>query len=882
MQQIQIKILLLVSILLFSVKLFATHNRAGEITYKHISGNTYEIKLITYTYTPSAANETRDKLTIQWGDDTSSEISRITPIIYLPDDIQKNTYIGQHTFPGVGVYTIVMSDPNRNANIVNIPESVTVVFSIKTILKIDATIGYNSTPIMLNPPIDKAALYQRFIHNPNAYDPDGDSISYKLAVCLGDNGLPIQGYTYPNASTEIYVDPVSGDFVWDAPTQIGEYNIAMEIEEWRDGIKIGSIIRDMQIAVEETDNNPPVIQDLPNYCVVAGDNLNFNVIASDIDNDKITLSATGGPFQFTVSPAQFPFPNITMPAYSPVTATFNWNTDCSHVRKQPYDVLFRAQDDSPEVELTDYENIKIEVVAPAPENLTVSSTSNSVLLSWNNYVCSNATGFYIYRKHGTYAYTPNDCETGLPSNSGYKLIATIDGSSNTSYVDNNNNIGLPQGYDYCYRISAFFEDGAESYISNEACTELIKAAPIFTETSVTYTDKQDGSIHLKWMKPTAFDSGVFPGPYKYILESKQGQITGTFSNPIDLLGINDTSYIDTLINTQDTLWSYKVTLYNQNGATWEQIGSPAYSTSLFIEGIAGDRRMTVKINDSTPWTNKQFVIYRKDADEDCNTNSDIYDSITTVSNLSYTDLNLMNGKKYWYYVKSIGEYDLDFIPKPLINYSQETCLSPQDTIAPCPVNLTLSSDCDLFKNFLSWTVDETCAPDIDNFLIYYSDTENGNMQIIDTVSDNSIRNYVHSPQFSLGACYAVSAQDSAGNYLKPEKLNKACIDKCEYYELPNVFTPNADGVNDLFKPFPYKFVEKIDLTIYNRWGNEVFKTTDPDINWNGLDLESHKPVTDGVYYYVCDVYEKRLTGVEVRNIAGTIRIFANNGNNEKE
>jgi hypothetical protein len=68
------------------------------------------------------------------------------------------------------------------------------------------------------------------------------------------------------------------------------------------------------------------------------------------------------------------------------------------------------------------------------------------------------------------------------------------------------------------------------------------------------------------------------------------------------------------------------------------------------------------------------------------------------------------------------------------------------------------------------------------------------------------------------------------------------------------------------------------MVIYNRWGNPVFKTTDPNINWDGIDLESGKLVSDGVYYYICDVYEKRLSGTEVRNIAGFIRIISNTGN----
>ena len=877
------KIFILILLFLSCLNLFATHNRAGEITYEHISGNTYKITLITYTYTPSAANESRDVLTMQWGDDTSTEIPRIS-IEYLPDEIQKNTYVRNHTFPGPGVYQIVMSDPNRNEGIINIPESVTVVFTIRTTLKIDPAIGHNNTPIMLNPPIDKAALHQIFIHNPNAFDPDGDSISYKLSICLGPNAVPINGYTYPSASISLTVDEVTGDFIWNTPIQIGEYNVAMEIEEWRNGVKIGSIIRDMQIEVEETDNNPPIIATLPDFCVTAGDLLTFDVSASDPDNDNITLSASGGPFEFTNNPAEFP--EIT--GSSPVQGTFNWNTLCEHIRQQQYNVLFRAEDDNPEVGLTDYENTMINVVAPAPENLNSSPTGNSVLLNWDNYNCSNAIGFRIYRRIGSYTYTPSNCNVGIPAGSGYIFVGTISGPGTTSFEDDNNNIGLPQGYEYCYRISAFFEDNAESYVSNETCSELLRDAPVIIETSVINTNETNGNIQLTWMQPTDFNPITYPGPYKYILKSRTGQSWENFSNPVDIMGIANTSYTDININTKDDAKSYSIALYSQNGSNWDKVGNSSKSSSLFIEGLPGNKRMTIKINDSTPWTNKQYVIYRKDSDSECNTNATPYDSITTVTGTYFTNHGLDNDLYYWFQVKSIGEYDLGFIPKPLINYSQEICVSPQDTTPPCPVNLFLESDCDLFRNYLNWTVDLTCAPDIDNFYIFYSDSIAGPYQLIDTLYDNNARSYTHLPEESLGACYIVSPVDSAGNYINPDLLTRTCIDECDYYELPNVFTPNGDGINDLFIPIRYtehiknfditKFVEKIDLTIYNRWGNPVFKTEDPDIKWDGIDFETNKLVSEGVYYYVCDVYEKRLSGIEVRNIAGLIRIFNNLGN----
>jgi hypothetical protein len=63
------------------------------------------------------------------------------------------------------------------------------------------------------------------------------------------------------------------------------------------------------------------------------------------------------------------------------------------------------------------------------------------------------------------------------------------------------------------------------------------------------------------------------------------------------------------------------------------------------------------------------------------------------------------------------------------------------------------------------------------------------------------------------------------------------------------------------------------LTIYNRWGQKVFKTNNPDINWNGIDSESGIECSEGVYYYICDVYESYLEGEKKRTIRGSIQII---------
>ncbi|MBI5372863.1 MAG: gliding motility-associated C-terminal domain-containing protein [Sphingobacteriales bacterium] len=52
--------------------------------------------------------------------------------------------------------------------------------------------------------------------------------------------------------------------------------------------------------------------------------------------------------------------------------------------------------------------------------------------------------------------------------------------------------------------------------------------------------------------------------------------------------------------------------------------------------------------------------------------------------------------------------------------------------------------------------------------------------------------------------------------------------------VPSGFTPNADGKNDLLKPFLFGNVKKYEFRVFNRWGETVFYTNDPDAGWNGV------------------------------------------------
>jgi gliding motility-associated-like protein len=65
-------------------------------------------------------------------------------------------------------------------------------------------------------------------------------------------------------------------------------------------------------------------------------------------------------------------------------------------------------------------------------------------------------------------------------------------------------------------------------------------------------------------------------------------------------------------------------------------------------------------------------------------------------------------------------------------------------------------------------------------------------------------------------------------------------------EVPNVFTPNGDGVNDEFR-VAYKSIKSFKVVIYNRWGRKVYESTDPARGWDGK--VGGKIGAPGVYFY---------------------------------
>ncbi|MEO0311403.1 MAG: hypothetical protein RIQ89_1060 [Bacteroidota bacterium] len=870
------KVILLFLFLALGIQSSATHNRAGEITYECLGGLTYRVTITTYTKTSGQSiNADRPQLdSVKWGDGTRSTFVRDN-FLDLGNDVRRNVYINTHTYPGNGVFTIQMEDPNRNAGVVNIPASVDVVFYIETTLIINAFMPCNSSPKLLYPPIDRGCRGVAFVHNPIAFDVEGDSISYELTECKAAGGTNILGYRNPYATNSYSLNSITGDLIWDTPDTIGEYNVAFLVKEWRNGSLLSVITRDMQIEIGTCTNTPPDISNVNDTCIIAGSQIAFAVCATDAENDNVTLSASGGPFQVSNVAT---FPTITAPTTA--CSNFEWSTTCDNIRTQPYQVAFRAVDDNPQVNLVSLKNVFIKVIGPAPQTNAAVALAGNIVLNWTGTTCQQAvTGFQIFRKGGFFTGTFNcPCETGVGGNNNFQLIATV-ADSIFNYTDNNNGAGLAIGVNYCYAIVAVYNGGALSCPSPIACAKLSKDLPVITNVSVEQTSTSNGKDSIAWSAPTDIDTLNFPPPYSYQLYRADGFSGGNYTFVANFNTLFDTLYLDSGINTFNGPSNYKLEFfYTLNGLATLK-GTAQTASSIFLTLVPTDNQINLSWQEVVQWDNLNYEIYRQD------NGSGPFVLVGSTNFQTFSDTGLVNGVNYCYYVQSVGTFSSgDGFRDPILNKSQLTCAVPFDNVAPCQPLLTVLPDCIAQTNLLNWQIlTAPCNNDISSFNIYYSPGDSNNFEWLLNIPDGSIRSFTHANLISITGCYKLTAMDSMGN---ESEAALYCIDTCRQYNLPNVFTPNGDGNNDLWhacdtttdllyieKCKPYKNVKSVLLKVYNRWGQIVYSTDKIVVDWDGKERNTGRECPEGVYYYTAEVKFYRLKGDETITLNGFVHLL---------
>lgn len=877
-------------ILIACNQLSATHNRAGEIRFRQINDLTIIAELVTYTKTSSISAD-RDTIFIMWGDGTSSSVPRENGKGFiLANDIKMNIYEMQHTYPGRGEYLISMFDPNRIENILNVdpPNSVNIPFFIQTTIKLFNSNfqGLNQSPILTNPPIDIACLGQIFIHNPGATDPDGDSLSFSLTQPLMDINTPVPNYLFPNQirpglNNLISMDPKTGTFTWNSPQLEGEYNIAIEIREYRRGQLIGTVIRDMQILVLSgcQQDSPPSIEGPADTCIIAGTILDLNFGITDPDagrkGGRVKTQAFGAPFVIAPTATTNAKQDFELVPYN---FNFNWHTACAHIRKDDYNLIIKSTDNFYDTSgLSNTFIYKIKVIGPPPLDPQSLLSNGAIEVSWQYpYSCDSSgsefRGFSVWRRE-TPGPKIDTCITGL-ENYGYsRLVYLTKEMANNRYFFRDTS--ALKTHRYCYRVQAefasitssgFLYNFTSSMPSDEVCSEFLTNEPLILNVDVATTDIQKGSISVKFQKPfvPGYDTAFYHGPYTVNVFSKENQGnyniipsgSRVYSNFSEFW---DTTLLHDNINTKNNFYNYKIEISTSAGTVTSEQAS-----QIRLEADNFNKSIRLKWYSATPWNNIRYTIYRS-------TDKVNFDSIGSSSTNQFIDNSIQFDSSYCYYILGYGRYFDSRIEYPLLNHSNLYCIIAADSTPPCCPILSIEGPCetndksDLVRLRLWFNEDSCSSRDIRKFVVFEK-----NFDVIRMIADSlptTSREIQIKPSSLVKSCFLFTAYNAKNISCTTDLI---CIPQCPDYVLPNTFTPNGDNHNDLFRPIINRQVTSVEFKVINKWGNMVFATSDPELNWDGRDLNG-TPLSVGTYYYSCRLHF--LNDADSRELTGFIELL---------
>ncbi|MCB0698899.1 MAG: gliding motility-associated C-terminal domain-containing protein [Chitinophagales bacterium] len=352
--------------LFISTEADATHIYGAELFYTHITGNTYRVEMNVYgdcsgssfpqlpgTAKVQVYNNTTFITTLSLPVQAPTNGVEVTPVCPSQKNNTKCTNTS-NPIPGVKKYhyaqTITLTGTSSNwrfrftgdlttstagrsnslTNIIN-PSSST--------MNLEATLnntsGPNSSPTYTTIPtpffcINKAANY-----NPGSVDPNNDSLVYSLVAGLTATSVVVyqSGYsaTAPLAvvTSSLNFSTTTGQLSF-TPNLVQQSSVTNKVEEYKNGVLVGTSMREMTFVVlNNCNNNPPgglisnnnagtldTSQKVLNVCKSAG-NLTFNINPTDPDTDKINVTANGLPAGATFVVTNN---NTTAP-----TGSFSWN-----------------------------------------------------------------------------------------------------------------------------------------------------------------------------------------------------------------------------------------------------------------------------------------------------------------------------------------------------------------------------------------------------------------------------------------------------------------------------------------------------------------------------------------------------------------------------
>ncbi|MFN8145353.1 MAG: PKD domain-containing protein [Bacteroidia bacterium] len=203
--------------------------------------------------------------------------------------------------------------------------------------QLDNTNGLvNNSPLFSNRPVPFACVGQRFCFNHGAFDLDGDSIAYQLITPLTAQGttvtyLPGYSNTQPVLSAPpVQFNSVTGDICM-TPTQTDVTVFAVLVNEYRNGVLIGQVERDIQLTVNNCNNFLPFLTGIdgaPSFSrtICAGQPFSFYIASIDTNSADSTYITWDG---------SIPGANFVVTGHKRDSAIFSWTPTSADISSTP-------------------------------------------------------------------------------------------------------------------------------------------------------------------------------------------------------------------------------------------------------------------------------------------------------------------------------------------------------------------------------------------------------------------------------------------------------------------------------------------------------------------------------------------------------------------
>ncbi|WP_247235460.1 T9SS type A sorting domain-containing protein [Telluribacter sp. SYSU D00476] len=268
------KLLPLALLLCLATTAHATHFLGGTIQTRHVSGLTYEVKVLLYfdRINGAPAADAQVEVELCMGDGKKMALPRNgAASVAVSERVAKGVYTGTYTYSTTGLYTLAVALNNRS-NALNIRNGQDVAAYLYTRINT----SFPNTSPELPAPTFEAGVSQLYSNNLRATDPDGDRLVYRLVRAQvpssGQCSEPsaVANYLFPNEvarrGTFILQEQVLS---WNAPTQLGTYIYTFVVEEWRNDTKIAESLHEHSVFVVDKAGTPVTIP--PYQAVEFGD-----------------------------------------------------------------------------------------------------------------------------------------------------------------------------------------------------------------------------------------------------------------------------------------------------------------------------------------------------------------------------------------------------------------------------------------------------------------------------------------------------------------------------------------------------------------------------------------------------------------------------------